>query len=320
MPARKPSAKISSEGVTRTQLAVQEELGWLFREQPTEDFGIDAHVEVIDGEDVRGRLLALQIKSGESWFKEPGSGGWWYRPDDDHVRYWLSHSLPVVVVLYDPTTKTCYWQLVTNSTLQQVGTKGWKLLVPKSQIVNADAGAAWRAAAEGDPYELRLRELRLARPWMQMLSDGVRLVVDFEEWINKNSGRGSIAIGIDREDGNEPEPLVTWHLFPGPTDYAETVPKLFAWADVGIHEETYEDAERALYEAECAIWDEGEPYYTYPYADWARERAASAGIRPYDNAHGEVDYYRLELTLNELGRSFLVVDDFATNGFRQFTA
>jgi hypothetical protein len=33
---------------------VEEELDRLFREQPTEDYGIDAHAEVVDGEDVRG--------------------------------------------------------------------------------------------------------------------------------------------------------------------------------------------------------------------------------------------------------------------------
>lgn len=53
-----------------TQSAIQDELGWPFREQPTEDYGIDAHAEVVDGEDVRRRLLALQIKSGMSWFRE----------------------------------------------------------------------------------------------------------------------------------------------------------------------------------------------------------------------------------------------------------
>jgi hypothetical protein len=53
-------------------LLIEDELGWLFRNQPTEDYGIDAHVEVVDGENVRGRLLALQIKSGTSWFKEAG--------------------------------------------------------------------------------------------------------------------------------------------------------------------------------------------------------------------------------------------------------
>ncbi|PWR12481.1 hypothetical protein DKT69_23865 [Micromonospora sicca] len=318
MPKQKPSAKVASRGVTRAKLYVEEELDWLFREQPTEDFGIDAHVEVVDGEDVRGRLIALQIKSGKSWFGEPTTGGWWFRPDDDHVRYWKRHSLPVAVVLYNPATKLCHWQLVTDVTLARSKTGGWKLLVPETQMLNADAAKAWRAAAEGDPYELRLRELRLARPWMELLAQGKRLVVDFEEWINKSSGRGSISIGIDNEDGSDPEELVTWHLFVGPTNYAEAVPKMFAWADADVHEETYDDAEHDMYEAECSIWDEGDQFFTQSFSDWRRVHSAR-GIRPYNNAAGEVDYYRLELTLNELGKAFLIVDEFAGSDLRQLT-
>jgi hypothetical protein len=134
--------------MTHTQLAVEEELGWLFRSQPTEDYGIDAHAEVVDGEDVWGRLLALQIKSGTSWFGEPGPGGWWFRPDAKHVRYWLKHSLPVVVVLYHPLTKVCYWQLVTRTTLHPTSAGGWKLLIPKAQVLDADAATPLREAAE----------------------------------------------------------------------------------------------------------------------------------------------------------------------------
>jgi len=33
-----------------------------------------------------------------------------------------------------------------------------------------------------------------------------------------------------------------------------------------------------------------------------------------------VDFWRLELTLNELGRAFLVVDQFAREGGQQLTA
>jgi hypothetical protein len=88
---RKPSAKVASAAVTHTKLAFEDKLGWLFREQPTEDYGIDAHAEVVDSEDVRGRLLALQIKGGESWFREPTPEGWWFRPDAEHVQYWTNH-------------------------------------------------------------------------------------------------------------------------------------------------------------------------------------------------------------------------------------
>ena len=313
MMRRKPSAKVASQGVTHTQQAIEDELGWLFRNQPTEDYGIDAQAEVVDGEDVRGRLLALQIKSGTSWFKEAKPGGWWFRPDREHVQYWTNHSLPVVVVLYHPETGRCHWQLVNRKTLVKTSTGGWKLLVPEAQVLDESARAALREAAEGDPYELRLRELRLAKPWMELLASGTRLVVDFEEWVNKTSGRGTVSIGVDKEDGNEPEELVTWHFFPGPADYASAVPKLFAWADAHVHEDTYNDAEYDQYKADCCIWDEEAQLFTESFEEWRRGLVAER-IRPYRNGAGEVDFYRLELTLNELGKAFLVVDRFATEG------
>ena len=149
---RKPSARVASEGVTHTQQAIEGELGWLFRNQPTEDYGIDAQAEVVDGEDVHGRLLALQIKSGTSWFKDTGPGGWWFRPDREHVQYWTNHSLPVVVVLYHPKTKRCYWQLVNRETLVKTLAGGWKLLVPEGQLLDVSARKPLQKVSEGDPY------------------------------------------------------------------------------------------------------------------------------------------------------------------------
>jgi Domain of unknown function (DUF4365) len=264
------------------------------------------------------RLLALQIKGGTSYFDEPGPGGWWFRPKDKHVRYWRDHSLPVAVVLYHPDADLCYWQLVRRDTLIETSTGSWKLLVPEAQMLDDSARAPLKAAAQGDPYELRLRELRLAKPWMDMLASGTRLVADFQEWVNKTSGRGSVSIGVDHEDGNEPEELVTWHFLAGPTSYAEAVPKLFAWADADVHEETYEDAEYDQYEAECSHWDEDDQFFSETFEEW-RQGPIARGIRPYMNAAGEVDYFRIELTLNELGKAFLIVDGFATDGARQLT-
>lgn len=316
---RKPSAKTSRIGVTRTQLAVEAELGWLFREQPTEDYGIDAHIEIVEGELVQGKLLALQIKSGVSWFDEPGPGGWWHRPDTKHVQYWTNHSLPVVVVLVHPKTERCHWQHVNADTLVETSGGGWKLLVPELNVLDASALTPLRKAAQGDPYVLRLRELQLARPWMDLLDAGKRLVIDIEEWINKSSGRGSITLGADNEDGEDPTPLASWSVLLGMASYAEVVPRLFAWADVAVHEETYDEANHEEYQSECVIEDkEGDSFVTQEYEDWL-ESQNWEDLRPYTNAAGEVDYWRLELTLNDLGRAFLTVDRFATKGDRQLT-
>ena len=42
---------------------------WMFREQPVDDVGIDAHMELTESSGKAKQLLALQIKSGRSWFK-----------------------------------------------------------------------------------------------------------------------------------------------------------------------------------------------------------------------------------------------------------
>jgi hypothetical protein len=98
--------QVADVGVAAVQSAVAGPLKWVFREQ-NHDYGIDAHVEVVEDEVVSGRLLAVQIKSGPSWFDEPYDAGWWFRPDREHVEYWLNHSLPVAVILHDPKTGLC---------------------------------------------------------------------------------------------------------------------------------------------------------------------------------------------------------------------
>jgi hypothetical protein len=32
------------------------------------------------------------------YFSEEADGGWWYRGENKHLRYWLGHVLPVVMV------------------------------------------------------------------------------------------------------------------------------------------------------------------------------------------------------------------------------
>lgn len=57
--------------------AAFEAIGFAFREQATSDFGIDAHLEPRAGSRGTGDLLALQVKSGDSYFREATGGGWW---------------------------------------------------------------------------------------------------------------------------------------------------------------------------------------------------------------------------------------------------
>jgi len=118
---------------------VLEELGWIFREQHESDRGIDAIVEtVVDGRPT-GRLIALQIKSGSSYFAEvcPG-GGWVMRGPKRHRAYWLKHQLPVLVVLFDTNTGYGYWVHANPDTAKSTS-KGYRIDIPAAQVLDASA-------------------------------------------------------------------------------------------------------------------------------------------------------------------------------------
>ena len=55
-------------GVVETDRIVTKYLGWIFREQPVVDVGIDALIEESEEGYPKGRFLAAQIKTGKGNF------------------------------------------------------------------------------------------------------------------------------------------------------------------------------------------------------------------------------------------------------------
>lgn len=145
------------QGVALVQLAVHK-AQWIFREHKEVDHGIDAHIEsIIEGE-VSGRLIALQIKSGSSYFEEETKDGFVFRGESDHLDYWLNHSLPVLLLLVDPLKSAVYWAHVTPASIESTG-KGWKITVPKRNLL--DGGAL-------EELEKIAVNLRISRPYSRL--------------------------------------------------------------------------------------------------------------------------------------------------------
>lgn len=148
------SEKKNRLAVNATDAAVLKN-NWFFREQTVSDQGIDAHVEkfeLVDGKQGQdevgtGRLLALQIKGGPSYFEEPSPNGWWFRFKERKCKLWLGHALPVLVVLVDLDDGQLYWQRVTPATVQKAG-KSFKIEIPRTQTV-AGSDTQWTEIASG---------------------------------------------------------------------------------------------------------------------------------------------------------------------------
>lgn len=138
----KESDRVGRRGIALA-MAAFESMGFAFREQSESDYGIDAHAELIDNEEPTGQLLAIQIKAGESYLKESNGDGITFRTDTNHADYWLNHALPVIVCVCDIDNDVLYWQSVTKETVCSAG-QGRKIILPKSQILNASSLAKLR--------------------------------------------------------------------------------------------------------------------------------------------------------------------------------
>ncbi|QIM54741.1 DUF4365 domain-containing protein [Hydrogenophaga crocea] len=281
--------------------------GWLFREQTTHDYGIDAHIEVVNKERPTGKLVALQIKSGTSFFTEETNDSFVFRIDDKHVAYWVDHSMPVVLVIYNPETKSAYCREVTRDTVMKTG-KLWKIEVPKIDMLANPK--KWlhelESLTQPELYVRRMNRLRIDRRWMDLIAEGWEVRVTFDHWVNKSLPRYQVTIYADEE-------RETW-----PTLYAPGVgvkgmlQHFFPWADFTVDGEEHEEGAQGRYEAECySRYDAetGEAFYDQEFDEWYEP---PTGLVPVSD-NGETETYVLILSLNELGKSFLAVDDYLSD-------
>lgn len=310
-------------GVAATSKIINQ-MGLIFRLQPTDDYGIDAQIETIENGYATGKLIAVQIKSGESYFDETTQDSIIYRGERKHYDYWLNHSLPVIIVLYNPTNDTCYWNVV-NSNTATLTTKNWKLEIPFSNVLDNAKTRLYELADNLTEYEKKFNTFLFAKPWMKEIISGNKVVLNAEEWINKSSGRGDFKLRIVDKNGIEKQVFNRSFLGFGLKPYRQVFEELFPWASIKIDSDFYseyddeaienDDFEAAMYtypDSVGATWDRKNWKYIYPkntptIEEWMKD---DGNIRPYRIGAGEVAFYQLVLELNEVGKSFLVLDDF----------
>jgi len=273
------------------------DFGWIFREQPIVDLGIDAHIEL------DGKLIALQIKTGASHFKEK-SNSYVYFGKTAHLEYWISHSLPVLLVGHIPN-KTTIWQIIEESTIIRTD-KGWKVEIPKSNIFGEEKIEEISSFFDGTLAEQKLRKLSIDEPLMRHIKNGGKVSLELEDWVNKSLGRTPVQVYIYNSEGEETLVREWFQLYTG-YDIRELVIALFPWSSPIIdrdfydqHQDDYCDEEdwheslRRAVDADNSIVYQTDPNDIYPYSETA----------------GEIESYRLELKLNNIGESFLILSGY----------
>ena len=275
--------------------AAFEEIGFVFRNQPIANYGIDAIIEPKGERYLSGKMIAVQIKSGESFLDEGKEDYVVFRGDSTHYNYWINHALPVIVVLHNPLTGEIIWECITRETAIKCKT-GWKTNIPRKQVLKDSRDKLFNLAAKQSEFERRWNSLVIAKNWMLETVKQGYLILEVEEWINKSSGRGHFKLLTEEPDEKERVIFDRELLGFGCRNYDLVIQEMFPWADVCVDEEYYEEN----MDEECCYRNE--------------HRETVHNIYPYANSAGEVDFYRLKLTLNRIGQSFIEIDHFLETG------
>ena len=221
---------------------------WIFREQTTDDYGVDAHVETIDKDGKpTGKLIAIQIKSGESYFKSKNEY-YTLSISNRHIQYWTNHSLPVIIILVNPQSEEMFWQHINYVSMEKMQ-KNWKIKISKENILNEESLQQIEDLSNGPLHIQKLNKLRLDRPLMEFVNSGERIYIEFYDWINKSLPRFDISLKCDSEKTpiNQRFPFIY-----GPRLSVEDVIKyILPWAEFRVDDDDKYDYLESIWSAEC---------------------------------------------------------------------
>lgn len=289
-------------GVHYTGL-IFEKIGYIFREQTVSDYGIDAIVEKKYGDKPSGKLLALQIKTGESYFKEIKDNKVIYRGDMSHYYYWVNHSLPVIIVLCNPEKNICIFNYISEDTVEFTN-ENWKIEISLDNTLENNVNILDKILNQQTDYQNKYTSLALAKQLMEYAEE-YKLILLVDEWINKSSGKGDFSLYYEDKDGNEILISEDTYFGIGLRPYNEAIKDIYPWANIHIDYEFYQNYN----ENENIRYD----YENNQLIDDCVQNQENNEIYAYGNSAGEVDHYRLVLELNEIGKAFLLLDNFLNN-------
>jgi len=213
-------------GVTAVQDAIGK-MGWFFREQSVADYGIDAQVEIV-GDRPSGRLIALQIKSGASYFQRKHGSAYRFSGKNEHLDYWLHHSLPVFLVIHNPENETLLWQRVERHLVKK-SSRSWYIDIPEENVLDENAASLIASGVSTDANSQLRFAFSAGLDLMRRIEKGGDVYLSIVIWINKTLGFRGAKIYFDDYKKSAPDLYVNTYA---PThDVPEICKRLFPWAE-----------------------------------------------------------------------------------------
>ncbi|TVX95190.1 DUF4365 domain-containing protein [Cohnella terricola] len=135
-PKRNKNQLKGTVGQTFFQHFINAELNCIYHPINQEnDFGIDGYIELVENENVSGKLIGIQLKHGDSFFRSRTIGGYKFFGESKHLNYYLNSQSPVYIVIMDGSFKRMNWVMFEiNKTSPNSGDRWW-IEVPKDNLL-----------------------------------------------------------------------------------------------------------------------------------------------------------------------------------------
>lgn len=109
---------------------------WIYHPISQEkDFGIDGHIEIVKDGKATAKLIAVQIKYGDSYFKNEKNGKIAFYGEEKHLNYYANCNVPVIIVLINDDCSKIIW-VRFDIELTYPAKNGWTIEIPCDNIFN----------------------------------------------------------------------------------------------------------------------------------------------------------------------------------------
>jgi len=214
-------------GVNAVEAIFLNEFKWIFREQLISDFGIDAIVESFDDDKPSGRLAALQIKSGSSYFRKKGAD-FIFNGELRHLEYWTNHALPVFIILHNPKTGLTLWQKIETRLVTKTE-NGWSIIIPSENLLDIKAKEFFEAGIARDDEGKRRFKFAVDFDLMKEFQKHDEIYLRIDRWVNKTLSVRGVRIYYGEKDKSEADVQLGYWAAGYDNDYL--MRSWFPWLD-----------------------------------------------------------------------------------------
>ncbi|WP_218831251.1 DUF4365 domain-containing protein, partial [Acetobacter fabarum] len=152
---------IDQVGIHYFSMMTTKILGHICRLNTSTDVGIDAWIELVDGNRMAtGTYIAAQIKSTENADKKTSVT---HYIDENHKEYWINHSIPVIFVDVNIDENRILIKDISQRNLVQTDTQ-WKITLTEDDELSKVGSNLFSSLARphpSDPLRSKLRELQI---------------------------------------------------------------------------------------------------------------------------------------------------------------